>query len=169
MHKAGISLRLTLACLIGIIALSGPAQAQSQGYKFLEAVKKKDGETVEKMLSSSGSKGAPGTIIVNARDITTGDSALHLMIAQRDVKWLEYLLYKGADANIRNSAGTTPLWLAINTGFIDGATVLIAKGARVNDPGPAGETPLIAAAHQKNIDLVKTLIKAGADPLRADN
>lgn len=162
------SLGMTLAATL---LLAGPAQAQfqSQGYKFLEAVKKHDGEAVEKMLSSSGSKSTPGDIIINARDITTGDSALHLIIGQRDLKWLTYLVAKGADVNIRNFRGTTPLWLAINTGFIDGASLLIAQGAQVNNPGPAGETPLIAAVHQRNLDLVRTLIKAGAIATRADN
>lgn len=159
---------LSLATAL-MFAAPAHAQFQSQGYKFLEAVKKHDGDTVEKMLSSSGSKSTPGDIIINARDITTGDSALHLIIGQRDIKWLTYLVAKGADVNLRNFRGTTPLWLAINTGFIDGASLLIAQGALVNNPGPAGETPLIAAVHQRNLELVRTLIKAGANPVRADN
>ena len=169
MSNAGFPVRLALALAAGLLVLPGSAAAQSQGYKFLEAIKKKDGEAVEKMLGSAGSKSTPGDIIINTRDITSGDSALHVVIARRDMKWLEYLLYRGADTNIRNFTGTTPLWLAINTGFSEGATALIAKGARANDPGPAGETPLIAAVHQKNIELVRALIKAGADPSRADN
>lgn len=171
MRKAGIFLSLAAACLIA--GSGGAALAQgfgsSVGYKFLDAVKKKDGDTVEKMLSSSGSKTTSGDIVINTRDNTSGDSALHLVIGLRDQKWLEYLIYKGADVNIRNFKGTTPLWLAISTNFIDGASVLIAKRARVNDPGPAGETPLIAAVHLKNLELIKTLITAGADPTRADN
>ena len=169
MSNAGFPVRLALALAAGLLVLPGPAMAQSQGYKFLEAIKKQDGDTVEKMLGSAGSKSTPGDIIINTRDITSGDSALHVVIQRRDMKWLEYLLYRGADPNIRNFAGTTPLWLAINSGFAEGAISLIGKGARVNDPGPAGETPLIAAVHQKNIELVRTLIKAGADPSRADN
>jgi len=163
-----LTLGLSLASAL-LLAVPAQAQFQSQGYKFLDAVKKHDGDTVEKMLSSSGSKSTPGDIIINARDITTGDSALHMIIGQRDLKWLTYLVAKGADVNIRNFQGTTPLWLAINTGFIDGATLLISQGAQVNNPGPAGETPLIAAVHQRNLDLVKALIRAGANPTRADN
>ena len=168
--RARTGLVQVLAALFAsLLVLPSAVQAQSQGYKFLEAIKKRDGDTVEKMLGSSGNGSTPGTIIINARDITSGDSALHMVIAQHDLKWVAFLLYKGADPNIRNFAGTTPLWLAINTGFTDAAEGLIAKGARVNDPGPAGETPLIAAVHQKNIDLIRVLIKAGADPARADN
>ena len=162
-----IGLALALAAGLFLVA---PAQAQmSQGYKFLEAVKKKDGDTVEKMLGSSGSKTTPGTIIINARDITTGDTALHMVISRRDLQWVKYLIARQADVNLRNFSGTTPLWLSVNTGFTDAAFELIAKGARVNDPGPAGETPLIAAVHQKNLELARALIKAGADANKADN
>ncbi len=168
-RRAGIFKRIAVAAVALALASAGAAQNMSAGYKFLDAVKKRDGNVVEQMISNSGAKGTRGDIIINSRDITNGDSALHLVIAGHDYKWLEYLLYKGADANNRNFVGTTPLWLAINTGFSEGATLLIAKRARVNDPGPSGETPLISAVHQRNIDLVRVLIKAGADVTRSDN
>ena len=169
MRRAGILKRIAVVALALSLASAGAAQNMSAGYKFLDAVKKRDGTAVETMISNSGAKGTRGDIIINSRDITSGDSALHLVIAGHDYKWLEYLLYKGADANNRNFGGTTPLWLAINSGFSDGAILLISKGARVNDPGPSGETPLISAVHQRNVDLVRVLIKAGADVTRADN
>lgn len=169
MRRVGIFTRIAVVALALSLASAGAAQNMSAGYKFLDAVKKRDGTAVETMISNSGAKGTRGDIIINARDVTSGNSALHLVIEGHDYKWLEYLLYKGADANNRNFKGTTPLWLAINTGFSEGATLLIAKGARVNDPGPSGETPLISAVHQRNVELVRVLIKAGADTARADN
>ena len=165
----GLALALALVPAGGLLG-AGTAQAQvSQGHKFLEAVKKKDLEAVQKMLGSSGSKSTPGTIIINAQDITTGDSALHIVIKRRDVPWLRFLINSQANVNIRNNQGTTPRWLAVNTSFIDGALELIEKRAKVNDPGPAGETPLIAAVHQKNLELARALIAAGADANKADN
>jgi len=153
----------------GSLLVATPALAQSTGYKFLEAIRKKDGAVVEQMLGNSGTKGTPGSIIINTRDITTGDTALHIVIGKHEYEWVSFLIYRGADVNLRNTQGTTPLWLAVNTAFTEAAQLLVEKGARVNDPGPAGETPLIAAVHQKNLELVKALVKAGADPLRADN
>ncbi len=165
----GLALALTLVPAAGMMP-AGTAQAQvSQGHKFLEAVRKKDLEAAKTMLSSSGAKSTPGNIIVNARDITTGDAALHVVIKRRDMGWLRYLVSNQADVNIRNNQGTTPLWLSVNTSFTDGALELIARGAKVNDPGPAGETPLIAAVHQKNLELARALIAAGADANKADN
>lgn len=160
-------LRLALAAML---LAPIPAQAQmSQGYKFLEAIKKKDVEVINKMVSSSGAKTTAGDIIINTRDITSGDTALHIMIGKGELAWVNFLIQRGADVNLKNFSGTTPLWLAINTGFTDAAIVLVAKGARVNDPGPAGETPIIAAVHRKNLDLARILIASGADPTKADN
>ncbi|WP_310531453.1 ankyrin repeat domain-containing protein [Novosphingobium sp.] len=165
----GLALALAMVPAAGMMT-SGTAQAQvSQGHKFLEAVRKKDIEAAKTMLGSSGAKSTPGNIIVNTRDITTGDSALHVVINRRDMGWLRYLVSNQADVNIRNNQGTTPLWLSVNTSFTEGALELIARGAKVNDPGPAGETPLISAVHQKNLELARALLAAGADANKADN
>ena len=146
------------------LRLGSPAAAQmmSAGYKFLEAVKKRDGEAVEKALSDSAT-------IINTRDITTGDSALHLVTGRRDLTWLNFLLFKGANPNIRNDRGITPLSIATGLGWAEGAQLLIDRGAHVNDPDNNGETPLISAVHLRNIELVRVLLKAGAEPGRADS
>lgn len=153
------------AALVGGMALSAaPAAAQfmGAGYKFLDAVKKKDGEEVEKAL------GATPTLI-NTRDVTTGETALHLVTARRDLTWLSFLLFKGANPDLRSEKGVSPLALAVSLGWVDGAELLLSRGARPNDPDSTGETPLIAAVHQRSLELVRLLIKGGADPLRADN
>lgn len=156
-------LALAAACALAL-ALPAPASAQmmSAGYKFLEAVKKKDGEAVEKALADSAT-------IINTRDISSGDSALHLVAQRRDYTWLNFLLYKGANANIRNDRGVTPLGISVSLAWPEGAELLIDRGARVNDPDNNGETPLIAAVHLRNMELVRLLLKAGADAARADN
>ena len=113
--------------------------------------------------------GDGGPTLINTRDATTGDTALHIVTARRDLQWMTFLLYKGSNVNARNDRGETPLSLAVGVGFVEGVDMLLSGGARVNDPGADGETPLIAAVHQRNIQLVRTLIKAGGDPTRADN
>lgn len=163
-----VAMRGAVLGLVALIGMGQPAMAQSVGYKFLESVEKRDGEAVEKALSNTA-KGTPGSIIINSQRIDSGDTALHIIIARRDLDWLQYFLSRGADPNLKNFKGTSPLWLAVNTGFTDGAAALIAKGARVNDPGPAGMTPLIAAVQRKDLRLIRALVAAGADPLRADS
>ncbi len=152
------------AAVFAFAALS-PAAAQlySQGYEFLEAVKDREGDVATEMLNE------PGTTVVNTRDITTGDTGLHVVTARRDVLWVRFLLQRGANPNIRNNEGITPLQLATRMGFIEGAEELLDKGALVNVADQQGETPLIAAVHQRNISLIRQFLSEGADPDRNDN
>ena len=146
-----------------VLAAPAAAQFQSEGYKFLEAVKERDGDKATDMLSK------PGTQIVNARDITSGDTGLHIAVQRSDLLWVRFLLQRGADPNIRNKKGITPLQLATSMGFTDGVEALIKGGANVNVGDQTGETPLIAAVHQRNPELVRVLLAQGADPDHNDN
>lgn len=154
-----------IGMIASAIALTVPAAAQfrSEGSNFLEAVKDRDGDTATDMLSK------PGNQIVNARDITSGDTGLHIVVARSDVLWVRFLLQRGADANIRNRRGVTPLQLATSLGFTDGVEALIKGGASVDIADQTGETPLIAAVHLRNVALVRLLLEKGADPDRNDN
>lgn len=146
-----------------LVPTSAGAQFQSAGYKFLEAVKEKDGDAVTDALNE------PGSTIINARDITTGESALHIVVARRDATWIRFLAGKGANPNVRDNKGVSPLVLASRIGFVDGVEALIAAGAEVDESNSTGETPLIAAVHTQRTDLMRVLLKAGADADRADN
>src|SRR5690606_26565543 len=145
--------------------ISAPAAAQmySDGFKFLKAVKDKDGDTAIKMLDQ------PGSTIVNARDITSGETGLHIAVARRDATWLSFLLGKGANPNIADKKGVTPLMLATQLGFVEGVDALASRGARIDVANDAGETPLISAVHRRDINMMRILLKAGANPDRTDN
>ncbi|MEW9855815.1 ankyrin repeat domain-containing protein [Novosphingobium sp. M1R2S20] len=147
------------------VALSAPAQAQfSEGYKFLDAVRKKEGDKVESALSSAG-----GSTILNTRDVTSGETALHIVTQRRDLTWLQFLVGRGANVNARDAQGRTPLQLATNLGWRDGVAVLLGAKANTEVANDAGETPLISAVHRRDLELTKLLLRAGADPDRADN
>ena len=164
MIRAHAFRRLLVLPLAGLALLAAPAQAQfSQGYKFLEAVKKKDGQKVEDAINE------PGSTIINTRDVTSGESALHLVTNRRDLTWMTYLLAKGANPNLRDSKGQTPLQLAINLGFVEGVQLLVSRKADINESNDAGETPAISAVHRRDLGMLRILLKAGADPDRADN
>ena len=75
----------------------------------------------------------------------------------------------GADPNIGNNKGVTPLMLAANLGFDDAVTMLVDHGSRLNDSDSTGETPLITAVHRHDLVIMRALLKAGADPDRTDN
>lgn len=145
-------------------AVSVPAQAQfSDGYKFLEAVRKKEGDKVTEALNE------PGTQIINTKNFSTGETALHIVVARRDLTWMQFLIGNGANVNVRDNRGVTPLVAACEIGFIEGVDQLIKSGARVEDANNTGETPLISAVHRRDLALVRMLIKAGANPDRPDN
>ncbi len=149
------------AALAAPTALSAQAQT-SPGYAFLEAVKKADGGEVTRML------GEPGQV-VNSRDRSTGETALHIVTRAKNEQWIGFLLYRGANPNIGDHEGTTPLMLAVMLDFPAGVDRLIAGGARVDEPNRRGETPLIRAVQLRQPDMVRRLVAAGADPARTDS
>lgn len=153
-----------IAAAMVSVGFTVPAQAQfSEGYRFLEAVRKKEGEKVESALSS------PGATIINARDVTSGETALHIVTARRDITWLRFLSERGANVNARDGQGRTPLQLAANLGWRDGVALLLTRKANTEVGNDAGETPLISAVHRHDADMTKLLLQAGADPDRTDN
>lgn len=156
--------RFVLPLFAGMLCVASPAQAQfTQAYKFLEAVKKKEGQKVEDAINE------PGSTVVNSRDVTSGEGALHIVTKRRDLVWLRYLVGKGADVDMRDDKGVTPIQLATSLGWIDGVEYLVEKGADLDESNDTGETPLISAVHSKNTTLMRILLKGGADPDRADN
>lgn len=162
LRKLGPVGRIASAILLAL-AVPTAAQFQSEGYQFLEAVREKDGDKATDMLNK------PGTQIVNTRDITSGDTGLHVVVARSDVLWIRFLLQRGADPNIRNKKGLTPLQMATALSFTDGVEALVKGGANVNVGDQTGETPLIAAVHSRNVGLVRLLLEKGADPDHNDN
>lgn len=153
-----------LALLAGLVAFAAPAHAQfSDGYRFLEAVKKKEGDKVETYL------GEPGSTVILTRDVSTGRGALHIVAERRDLVWMKYLVAKGADVNMRDDKGVTPLQLASSLGWVEGVAFLVERKADLDQSNDTGETPLIAAVHRRDSAMMRILLKGGADPDRADN
>ncbi len=147
------------------LAVATPAAAQlySDGYRFLQAVKNREGEDASELLND------PGSTVINSRDLTTGETGLHITVARRDLTWTRFLLQEDANPNIADNQGRTPLILAAQLGWVEGVSALIAGGARTDVANETGETPLIAAVHARNVELIAVLVEAGANPDRTDN
>jgi ankyrin repeat protein len=156
-------LTFAIPALAVSLMVASPARADfSEGYKFLEAVKKKEGDKVEAAMMKSSQ-------IINAKDVTTGETALHIVTARRDLTWLNYLVAKGANVNAADDRGRTALELAVNLGWREGAALLLEQKAFPDPSNDAGETPIIFAVHRKDAQMVKALLEAGANPDRSDN
>jgi ankyrin repeat protein len=132
------------------------------GESFVRAVRERNGAKVEELLQQGG------PTLVNAKDVN-GDTALMVAVARRDDTWTAFLLSNGADPNIANRRGDTPLIAAARIGYLQGAEWLLIKKARIDDANKAGETPLILAVQARQAPLVKYLLSRGANPDKADS
>lgn len=146
------------------LLLPAPAQAQfSDNYNFLKAVKDKDGQKVTDLVQK------PGSTVVNSRDVTTGENALHIIVARRDSSWLTFLLSKGANPNLTDNEGNTPLMDAVQGRFEEGVRTLLSYKAQVDKGNGSGETPLIRAVQLRDVSIVRLLVAQGASPAKRDS
>lgn len=155
--------RVAAAAALALSAVPALAQQFSDGYEFLEGVRKVDGAKVNKYLSDKSLR------IVNTKDRSTGEGALHIVAKQRNSVYLGvFLAQPDVNPNLQDRAGNTPLIVAVDSGWSEGVAKLIAKGANVNLANNGGETPLIRAVLGHNEQLVRQLLDAGANPDKAD-
>jgi len=153
--------KLGLLALAASIALAVPGSAIAQfskSYNFLESVEKRDGDEASKLLNE------PGGVLINTRDISTGRTALHIVVARRDATWLKFLLGKNANPNVRDKKGITPLMLATQLRFIEGVRILVKQNVKIDESNHQGETALIRAVQLRDAELVRILLGKGANP-----
>ncbi len=147
----------------GIVAAPVAAQFFSAGYEFLKAVKDRDGTEVTKILEQTN-----GTV-VNARDKSSGETAMHIVAQRRDQLWIKFLAERGTNPNIADKNGVTPLQIATNLGHIEGVEALLKAGANVDVANSTGETPLISAVLRRDVMMTRLLLANGANADRSDN
>ena len=119
------------------------------------------GMEISKSLTALINAGAD----VNAQS-HDGYTALHIA-AQNDklLAIIRALIATGANPNIANNNGNTPLLMAVKAGDIRISRILIDVGSDVNIPYLSGDTALHLAAKNRHLwPLVNPLIAAGADP-----
>jgi uncharacterized protein len=162
MKRQAILAAICAALAFGVMT-PGPAIAQfSESYNFLKAVRERDGQKVNDFTSK------PGSIIVDTRDSSTGETALHIVTKRRDLTWLSFLLGKGAKPDVLDRDGNSSLMLASQIGFVEGASLLISQRASVDLPNKSGETPLIRAVQNRDSVMTRVLLAAGANADKKD-
>ncbi len=155
--------RAMIAMMLALIAVPVIAQGFSEHYRFLKAVRERDGGVVDEITSN------PSSIAINAREQSTGEGALHIVVRGRDLTWLGFLLGRGARPDLPSSDGSTPLMLAAQIGWRDGAERLLARRANVNAVNNRGETALIFAVQRMDLPMVRLLMAQGANPNQTDS
>lgn len=155
---------LGLSACLALLMLPNLAQAQfSASYNFLKAVRERDGTKATEIISK------PGTVIIDTHDSSTGETALHILIKERDLTWLNFMLSKGARPDLKDNRGDTPLMIAAQINFVEGAQLLINNRASVDITNGSGETPLIRAVQKRDAAMVNLLLTAGASPAKTDS
>ncbi len=152
------------AALLMLAAVPASAQQFSDSYNFLNAIRETDGAKVNKYLENKSLR------IVNAKDRSTGEGALHIVTRRSDSTYLRVLLQQDdINANLQDNRGNTALIIAAERGWGEGVQILLKYGANVNTSNTSGETPLIRAVQVHDIEIVRQLLAAGANPDRTDN
>ncbi|MGQ0558517.1 MAG: ankyrin repeat domain-containing protein [Sphingosinicella sp.] len=153
--------------VLALMLAAGPVFAQSSGfsesYNFLKGVRARDGETVQPIVDRQN------PAVINAREGGSGDGALHILVRGRDRIWLNFLLSRGARPDLQNNEGASPLHLAAQIGWLEGAEILLGRRASPNLPNHRGETPLILAVQRLDLAMVRLLRSRGANPSITDN
>lgn len=160
----GMKGRVSRTMLVGFaLACAVPATAQfSDSYNFLKAVREANGDEAMKYLNK------PGAPVLNTRDPSTGETALHISVKAHQDNWVGFLLNKGANTDVKDREGNTALHYAALYGDTTAAGYLIGMHAKIDATNNGGETPLILAVHRRDPVIVQQLIEAGADPKIAD-
>ncbi len=153
-----------MAATFLVVAVPAAAQQKSDSYDFIDAVRKQDGAKVDGFLRDKSKS------LVNSKDRTTGEGALHIAAARSDALYLRVILQEDdANPNLQDRRGNTPLIIAAGRGWVQGVEILLRYRANANLANASGETPLIRAVQAHNIEIATALLKAGADPDRTDN
>ncbi len=160
--KLGSTLQLFLASVMLGLSVA-PANAQfSDSYNFLKAVRDRNGNKATEFVTK------PGSIIIDTKDVSTGETGLMIVTRARDLQWMGFLLSRGAKTDIKDKQGNTSLMIAAQLGFVEGAQLLIRQRAGIDVSNSSGETPLIRAVQQRDAAMVQLLLTSGANPSKTD-
>ena len=104
---------------------------------------------------------SPGTLAVASGE---ADRALVDAVKKRDTATLKSLLEQGADVNVSQADGATPLHWATYWDDLETAELLIRARAKVDATDDYGVTPLTLACTNGSAAMVRVLLNAGAAP-----
>lgn len=158
------SVVLFIAVQIALFQALSFVRRQPLNQKLIEAVKKNDLMEVKFCLA----RGAD----VNCGDNTKFQSCTNShpprtgftpLILAHNASMRDYLLKHGANPNIGDTSGRTPLLYAAGEGNLSQVQNLLSYGANVNVTDNDGDTPLIESADAGRLKIIKILLAHGAD------
>jgi ankyrin repeat protein len=144
---------LAMKIIVFIISVA-TVSAVAQDIRLVDAVKARDQNTVLQLLQDK--------INVNTTE-ADGSSALAWAAHWDDIKTAELLIRAGADANISNEYGISPLMLACINGSSSMVQKLLEARANPNLAQWMGVTPLMICSRSGSVESVKLLLTQDAD------
>ena len=102
------------------------------------------------------------SFLASLTDEAVTDIDLHSVAANGDATMMRKLVAKGAQVNVRNQAGVTPLDWACQEGHTEVARILLDAGANINEDERVGFLPLFLATMENQKDCVELLLSNGA-------
>jgi ankyrin repeat protein len=103
----------------------------------------------------------------NVNSILGGYAPLHWAAQEGFIEVAEILIETGADLNIKDDSGFSPLYKALD--HMEMAELLVSKGADVNLRRNNNSTPLVTACAYGRSEMVDLLIRSGADVNASDD
>ncbi len=149
-----------------------PGAQTGGGVTALHLAARKGYESVAKALLAAGAPVNAKTTASEVRDYpvtalpyrltTVGQTPLHLAAAAGYAGLVESLLAKGAEVNLVDEAGRTPLSYAVDKHYLPVVQLLVT--AHANPNAGSSHLPLTLAAFYGDMPALKLLLANGADP-----
>jgi len=118
------------------------------------------------MEAASGGYGDVGRVLldknadVNAPPVPSSrDTALTIAADKGHYRFVQLLLERGAQVDVRNKKGNSSLWLAANGGHIDVVQLLYSAGADIDSQDNRKVSCLMAAFRKGHSKVVKWMVK----------
>ena len=89
---------------------------------------------------------------------------MHAVLAPDRNHFVQYLIQQGANLEIVDPKGYTPMHAAAFSGNHGAARMLIEGGAEFDTPHTDGFSPMMRAVARRSLETLKVLLEAGADP-----
>ncbi|KAI1285660.1 Ankyrin repeat and KH domain-containing protein 1 [Halotydeus destructor] len=97
---------------------------------------------------------------VNALPVPSSrDTALTIAADKGHYRFVELLIRRGAQVDVKNKKGSSPLWLACNGGHLDVVQLLVTSGADIDSQDNRKVSCIMAAFRKGHLKVVKWMVK----------